>query len=119
MGSSSSLPGAIVEPIVARVSDARNPGSFDSFRAEQEFERAVRGGQVGAMVALLQGKGTMPSLEEVKAILRPSGEVYRSLQSVPTARIAGSEGRHADFDRRFRPRTRHTRRRWMSIFTAG
>ena len=70
------------------------------------------------MVALLQGKGTMPSLDEVKAILRPSGEVYRGLQSVPTASIAGSEGRHADFDRRFRPRKRHTRRRWMSIFTA-
>ncbi len=55
------------------------------------------------------------SLEDMRKVVRSSGEHYQGIQSVLLTRIVGSEGRHQDFDRNFLPRREHMRERWASI----
>jgi len=43
---------------------------------------------------------------------------YAGVQTVPIAKIRGSEGRTTDFDARFRPRSEHNRDRWLSVAKA-
>jgi len=52
---------------------------------------------------------------ELQARLNIRGRVYRGVQHVPLQRIIGSEGRYADFDRRFLPRRTQTQNRWKSV----
>ncbi|ADN01617.1 hypothetical protein [Spirochaeta thermophila] len=54
-------------------------------------------------------------LDEVKKLLRPKGERYLGLKTVPIDKIVGSEGRYLDFNKKFLPRHGHTRGRWESI----
>lgn len=52
---------------------------------------------------------------ELQSRLNVRGRVYRGTQHVPLNRIIGSEGRYADFDRRFLPRRTQTQSRWKSV----
>ena len=54
-------------------------------------------------------------LDEVRSRLNVRGSAYRGLQHVPLEKIVGSEGRYADFDRRFLPRRDSTADRWRNI----
>jgi len=56
--------------------------------------------------------------EAVASRLLVRGQLDRGLQTVPLAKIIGSQGRYADFDRRFLPRSTHTAERWKSISRA-
>ncbi len=60
----------------------------------------------------------MLSLPDVRRIVRPESETYRGMQTVPIAKIVGSEGRSRDFNRAFLPRHDKMMRRWMSIDVA-
>ena len=87
--------------------------------AERQFGRALRRGQLAPLSALLRGGGPgLPALEEVRGVLRPTAERYAGMRTVAVASIVGSEGRADDFDRGFRPRRQHIRRRWTSILLA-
>jgi hypothetical protein len=57
----------------------------------------------------------MLSLNDVKQILKPRGEVYRGMQFVPINKIVGSEGRYRDFNKHFLPRHEFLRQRWEKV----
>jgi hypothetical protein len=91
------------------------PDPFDA-RAKEDFNRArLREGVVRLLSLLTSEKDSLLSLSEVKALLRPSSEVYRGMRTVPIAKIVGSEGRYLDFNRYFLPRHSHLRSRWESV----
>jgi hypothetical protein len=88
---------------------------FDA-RAKEDFNRArLRESVVRLLSLLTNEKDSLLSLSEVKALLRPSSEVYRGMRTVPIAKIVGSEGRYLDFNRYFLPRHSHLRGRWESV----
>lgn len=60
-------------------------------------------------------KSRLLSFHDVKQILKPKNEVYAGVQTVPIAKIAGSEGRYRDFDNHFLPKTSTLRQRWQSV----
>ncbi|MBN1836898.1 MAG: transcriptional regulator [Spirochaetales bacterium] len=85
-------------------------------RAKEDFNRARTKETVGRLLSLLSNeRDRLLSLSEVRALLRPSTEVYRGMRTVPIAQIVGSEGRYQDFNRYFLPRHSHLRRRWESV----
>lgn len=64
---------------------------------------------------LTPAKSKMLSLNDVKKILKPKGEVYVGMKSVPISKIVGSEGRYNDFDSHFLPKANHLRQRWSRV----
>ncbi len=88
-------------------------------QVREDWERARRKALWEAVVDVLARRsGELVPLEEIKTRLNVRGSHYLGLQSVPLAKIVGSEGRYADFDRRFLPRRNTTAERWMSIDNA-
>ncbi len=88
-------------------------------QVREDWDRARRRALWSAVVDVLTRRpGALVPLEEVKTRLNVRGSHYRGLQSVPLSKIVGSEGRYADFDRRFLPRRTTTAERWMSIDNA-
>ncbi|MDR2471604.1 MAG: transcriptional regulator [Treponema sp.] len=55
------------------------------------------------------------SLRDVREILKPRGESYRGMETVPIKLIVGSEGRYQDFNKYFLPRSDHLRSRWERV----
>jgi hypothetical protein len=47
-----------------------------------------------------------------------AGQHYARTRAVPISQIRGSEGRTADFDRRFHPLAETSKQRWMSVAIA-
>lgn len=85
-------------------------------QARHDWDRARRKALWEAVVDVLAHRsGELVPLEEVRTRLNVRGSHYRGLQHVPLDKIVGSEGRYADFDRRFLPRQDKTAPRWMSI----
>ncbi len=58
------------------------------------------------------------SLTEVKEIVRPKGETYRGVKTVPIDLIVGSEGRYKDFSKGFLPKHEYLRHRWTRVDSA-
>ena len=84
---------------------ARN--DFSKLRTQQTFRR---------ILSLLKAqKDEMLSLGDVRSLLRPDSEIYQGMQTVPIAKIIGSEGRYRDFDRAFLPRHDKLMGRWMRV----
>lgn len=85
-------------------------------RVKEDFNRARMRETVQRLFSLLTSeKDRLLSLSEVRALLRPSSEVYQGMHTVPIAKIVGSEGRYQDFNRSFLPRHAHLRGRWESV----
>jgi hypothetical protein len=81
-----------------------------------DWDRARRQALWEAVVDALKNRsGELLPLEELRTRLNVRGSHYLGLQHVPLEKIVGSEGRYADFDRRFLPRKDQTASRWMSI----
>ncbi len=90
--------------------------SFVKHQAEDNFNRARNRALVNEIQNFLNpDKRRLLSFNDVKEILKPKNEVYVGMQSVPIAKIAGSEGRYRDFDNHFLPTSAYLRRRWESI----
>jgi hypothetical protein len=88
-------------------------------QAREDWERARRRALWAAVVdTLTQRETQLLPLDEVKKRLQIQGSHYRGLQQVPLHQIIGSEGRYADFDRSFLPRSGTTAQRWMSVSNA-
>jgi hypothetical protein len=95
-----------------------SPGRYDAL-AREDFNRARTREVFGHLLALLRNeRDQLLSLQEVRALLRPTSETYRGMQTVPIARIVGSEGRYEDFSRYFLPRHDHLKGRWVRVDTA-
>ena len=93
--------------------------SFYHTNADAEFAKARRRSVLESIFAFAAGRrDEVVSLDEAKSLMRPTAESYRGMQSVEIARIVGSEGRYADFNRRFLPRRSTTANRWNRIHMA-
>jgi hypothetical protein len=91
-------------------------GSSYAVLARHDFGRARQREIMGRILGLLKSqKDEMLSLGDVRAILRPDGETYRGMKTIPIAKIVGSEGRSHDFNRAFLPRHDKMMRRWMNV----
>lgn len=60
-------------------------------------------------------EATLISFSDIKKMLKPQNETYLGMQTVPVARIVGSEARYQDFDNRFFPKKLHLKTRWEHI----
>ncbi|MGB9634808.1 MAG: hypothetical protein ACPL8I_15820 [Chloroflexaceae bacterium] len=81
-----------------------------------DFNRARRKAFLGQVLALLtRTPNDLLSFDDVRARLNVRGQHHLGLQMTPLERIIGSEGRYADFDRQFAPRSETTRQRWLSV----
>ena len=90
--------------------------SFIQHEANSDFSRARNKEALQKVLNLLTpSRQEMLSLREVRDYLRPRGESYRGLQVVALDLIVGSEGRYADFNKRFLPRHEHLRHRWTRV----
>jgi hypothetical protein len=89
-------------------------------QAREDWSRVRRRALWEAAVDVLTRRpGELLSLEEIRGRLNVRGSHYLGLQQVPLEKIVGSEGRYADFDRRFLPRKETTADRWMGISQAS
>lgn len=90
--------------------------AFVNHEANSDFSRARTKETLQKVLGLLNPSNQeMLSLREVRDYLRPKGESYRGLQVVDINLIVGSEGRYADFNKKFLPRHEHLRRRWTRV----
>jgi hypothetical protein len=90
-----------------------------SDQAEQDFRHARFSAFLNAAHSLLrQQPSTLLPFEEVRTRIFIRGQRDTGFQTVPLARIIGSQGRYADFDRLFLPRSDRTKERWKSISRA-
>lgn len=84
--------------------------------ARDDFNRARKSAFFGQIFGLFSSsKHELLSLQEVKDVIKPRGETYRGMQTVPIDRIVGSEGRYRDFNRSFLPRHEYLRQRWQRV----
>ena len=84
--------------------------------ARDDFNRARKSAFFDQIFHLFSSsKHELLSLQEVKDVIRPRGETYRGMQTVPIDRIVGSEGRYRDFNRSFLPRHEYLRHRWQRV----
>lgn len=85
-------------------------------QTRDDFARARRKAFLQSIADIVtQRPSDLVPLEEVRSRLNIRGSAYRGLQQVPLDKIVGSEGRYADFDRRFLPRQVQTQARWQSV----
>ena len=104
------------------MSDQQPPGSnpFLHNITRSHFEDARRREWLAALRdALSRSPHELLGLEEVRNRLQIRGQRHLGLMTVPLNQIIGSEGRYADFDRHFLPRSDHVRERWMNIDRAN
>lgn len=85
-------------------------------QAREDFSRARNKALLYEIQNFLAPSRTrMLSLGDVKKALKPKGEVYVGMRSVPISKIVGSEGRYNDFDSHFLPKSSHLQRRWSRV----
>jgi len=90
--------------------------NYFSARAAEDFHRARNQELFGRVLSLLKNeKDSLLSLQEVKALVRPTSETYRGMRTVLVDKIVGSEGRYRDFNRHFLPRHSRLKGRWVRV----
>lgn len=84
--------------------------------AQEDFKEARRRAFLSELIDTVRRRSSeLLSFEEVRKRLNVRGQRYLGHQTIPLDRIIGSEGRYADFDRRFLPRTDALRNRWSNV----
>ena len=58
------------------------------------------------------------SFYEVTKLIKPEAEAYKGMQTIPVAKIIGSENRYHDFSSAFYPKSLRLQKRWESIDSA-
>jgi len=83
------------------------------------YVQACARGCWGRVWAALSGRpGYLIPLTEVHAAGTVRARRAAGMQTVPIARIGGSEGRSRDFDRNFNPLRSHAMERWLRVAEA-
>jgi hypothetical protein len=88
------------------------------FQADKDFSRARRRAflrRIGAYLRKDPGSNQLLSFDEVRSALGAVEQVYLGMRTVEVAKIAGSVGRHRDFDRAFLPSKGDLGARWKRI----
>jgi hypothetical protein len=88
---------------------------FAIFATVELFDHAYRSGNRAALWARLSGHSNRLIRLATDHQRHTGARHFAGRQSVPIARISGSEGRDLDFDRQFRPRRKSMRSRWQAI----
>ncbi len=84
--------------------------------AREDFKEARRKAIIGAFLDVFRRRSNdLLSLEDVRRRLNVRSQRYLGHQTVDLNTVIGSEGRYADFDRRFLPRNDAVRNRWSSV----
>jgi hypothetical protein len=84
-------------------------------QAEHDIESARRRSFIRDVLHLMRGvPNELLPFEAVKS-LRPHGEHYLGVQTIPVEQIIGSVDRYRDFDQTFLPKTDHLMDRWVNI----
>lgn len=82
----------------------------------QDYESARRGVVLNRLFGALVGRrNTLVALAEAKEGDTCYGQQYLGTMQVPLSAISGSVDRSGDFDRDFRPASKHTRQRWVRV----
>jgi len=85
-------------------------------RAREDFNKARSRATISQLLfSLTPERQRLLSLEDVRSLLRPTGESYKGMQAVSIEKIVGSEGRYNDFTKAFLPKSDFIRGRWESI----
>jgi Domain of unknown function (DUF4032) len=89
--------------------------SIQHQQAERDAEHAMRRAFIHDILHVLRGEpNELLPFEAVKT-LRPRGEHYKGMQTIPLENIIGSVDRYRDFDETFLPKTEHLVDRWVNI----
>ncbi len=84
--------------------------------AREDFNRARSRQTLSRILNILTPeRQELLSLQDVRDLLKPRGESYVGMKTVPIDLIVGSEGRYKDFDNTFLPRHDYIRGRWESV----
>ena len=101
-------------------SEAGDQGNASrDFWSSYEFDRSYAGSLPKRAWNRLRGhQNQLISLSEVKQQVNVAGQHDKGMATVPVASITGSEGRSQEFNDRFQPLQKHSKRRWISIAAA-
>ncbi|AEE17269.1 transcriptional regulator [Treponema brennaborense] len=90
--------------------------NYQRVQTEEDFSKARNKALFNEIQHFLNPEETnLLSLTDIKKMLKPTGEVYQGMQTVPVSLIVGSEGRYNDFDNHFFPKSLHLKNRWANI----
>ena len=90
--------------------------SFVDSRAREDFNRARSKHTLSRILNILTPeRQELLSLQDVRDLIKPKGESYVGMRTVPIDQIVGSEGRYKDFDYTFLPRHEYIRKRWENV----
>ncbi len=96
-----------------------NPESPLYRMAREDFRRARRLALLKEISARLRRKPVnLLPFEQVRKMVKASGQERRGLQTIPLDSIVGSVGRYTDFTRDFLPRSDTSASRWVRVKTA-
>lgn len=74
-------------------------------QTNEDFEKAKSRGRIQSILSSLVRKNSdLLSLYAVTDLIKPKGETYRGMQTIPVKNIIGSEGRYQDFSLAFYPK---------------
>src|SRR5437763_520589 len=91
-----------------------------AFQAQEDFARARRNAFLEAVASFLTRRpNELLSFEQVRQHIPIKGQVYRGVQTIPIAKVAGSVDRYDDFNRHFLPRQTNTQPRWENVDRAA
>jgi hypothetical protein len=87
-----------------------------SQKARADFERARMKSFLHRVWGAISGKPTnLLSYDEIKEKLHIGGPIYRGVQTIRVAQVAGSLNRYHEFDRAFLPKESLLAARWQSV----
>ncbi len=93
--------------------------SYISSQTDEDFSKARNKALFNEIQHLLRPEeAKLISLNDIKKLLKPKGEVYKGMMVVPIRLIVGSEGRFKDFDNHFFPKSNFLRNRWERVDSA-
>ncbi|MCY1150824.1 MAG: transcriptional regulator [Sphaerochaetaceae bacterium] len=87
-----------------------------SAQTEENFEKAKNRARIQVILSKLKWENSdLLSLYEVTELIKPRGQSYLGVKSIPIKDIIGSEGRARDFSKAFYPKKELLKERWKSI----
>jgi len=90
--------------------------AYIRFKARDDFKKARSRATISQLLSsFTPERQQLLSLEDIRKLLKPTGESYRGLRVVPIEKIVGSEGRYNDFTKAFLPKRDFIRGRWESV----
>ncbi|MBK5201706.1 MAG: transcriptional regulator [Spirochaetaceae bacterium] len=85
-------------------------------QSQDDFINAKNRARFQVLLSKLKWENSdLLSLYEVKELIKPRGETYKGMKTIPIEQIIGSEGRAKDFSKAFYPKKDLLKERWESI----